>query len=247
MVDNTTVEPVWAVVAGRMGSSRLPGKTMALLAGRPSLAHIVDRLRRVPQLAGVIVATTGEALDEPIRRLAEELEVPCHSGSADDVLDRTIAAARGVGAQTIVQVTGDCPLVEPELVAQAVELYRGERPDYVSTVLGGETFPVGLDVEVFSTDLLSEVESLTDDARDREHVSTYIYERPERFRCLGIEAVGPRRRPDLRVCIDTAEDLEVVGAVYDAMWPTNPTFGIDDVIDFLDRHPELARLNRTAA
>jgi spore coat polysaccharide biosynthesis protein SpsF len=246
-VDNTTVEPVWAVVAGRMGSSRLPGKTMALLAGRPSLAHIVDRLRRVPELAGVIVATTGEALDEPIRRLAEELDVPCHSGSVDDVLDRTLAAARAVRAQTIVQVTGDCPLVEPELVAQAVELYRIERPDYVSTVLGGETFPVGLDVEVFSTDLLVEVESLTDDARDREHVSIYIYEHPERFRCLGIEAVGHRSRPDLRLCIDTAEDLEVVGAVYDALWPTNATFGIDDVIDFLDRHPQLARLNRSAA
>lgn len=246
-MDSTTVEPVWAVVAGRMGSSRLPGKTMALLAGRPSLAHIVDRLCRVPQLAGVIVATTGEALDEPIRRLAEELDVPCHSGSADDVLDRTIAAAREVGAQTIVQVTGDCPLVEPQLVAEAVELYRAERPDYVSTVLGGETFPVGLDVEVFSTDLLAEVESLTDDARDREHVSIYIYEHSKRFRCLGIEAVGHRRRPDLRLCVDTAEDLEVVGAVYDALWPTNATFGIDDVIDFLDRHPELARLNRTAA
>ena len=164
------------------------------------------------------------------------------------MLDRTLAAARVVGAQTIVQVTGDCPLVEPDLVAQAVEAYyRGERPDYVSTVLGGETFPVGLDVEVFSTDLLAEVESLTDDARDREHVSVYIYEHPKRFRCLGIEAVGHRRRPDLRVCIDTAEDLQVVGAVYDALWSTNATFGIDAVIDFLDRHPELARLNRTAA
>jgi spore coat polysaccharide biosynthesis protein SpsF len=246
-VDSTTVEPVWAVVAGRMGSSRLSGKTMALLAGRPSLAHIVDRLRRVPELAGVVLATTGESLDEPIRRLAEELDVPCHSGSVDDVLDRTLAAARAVGAQTIVQVTGDCPLVEPELVAEAVELYRAERPDYVSTVLGGETFPVGLDVEVFSTDLLAEVESLTDDARDREHVSIYIYEHSERFRCLGIEAVGRRRRPDLRLCVDTAEDLEVVGAVYDALWPTNATFDIDDVIGFLDRHPEVARLNRTAA
>jgi spore coat polysaccharide biosynthesis protein SpsF len=246
-VNASRVEPVWAVVAGRMGSSRLPGKTMAPLAGRPSLAHIVDRLRRVDALAGVVVATTGEAGDEPIRALASELGVPCHTGSVDDVLARTLGAARAVGACTIVQVTGDCPLVEPELVAQAVELYGVERPDYVSTVLGRETFPVGLDVEVFSTDLLAEVETLTHDARDREHVSTYIYEHPERYRCLGLEATGRRRRPDLRVCIDTVEDLEVVGAVYEALWPSNPTFGIDDVIDFLDRHPKLARRNRTAA
>jgi spore coat polysaccharide biosynthesis protein SpsF len=230
-----------------MGSSRLPGKTMALLAGRPSLAHIADRLQRVPDLAGVVLATTAEPLDEPIRTLASEIGVPCHAGSVDDVLERSLGAAKGVGARTIVQVTGDCPLVEPELVAQALELYRGQHPDYVSTVLGGETFPVGLDVEVFSTELLAKVESLTGDPRDREHVSIYIYEHTERFRCLGIEATGHRRRPDLRVCIDTAEDLEVVRAVYEALWPTNPTFGIDDVIDFLDRHPELARRNRTAA
>jgi spore coat polysaccharide biosynthesis protein SpsF len=241
------VEPVWAVVAGRMGSSRLPGKTMALLAGRPSLAHIVDRLRRVTDLDGVVVATTAEPSDEPIRTLASELGVPCHAGSVDDVLGRTLGATRAVGARTIVQVTGDCPLVEPALVAQALDVYRAERPDYVSTVLGGETFPAGLDVEVFSTELLTTVESLTDDPRDREHVSIYIYEHPEQFRCLGIEASGSRRRPDLRVCIDTAEDLEVVGAVYEALWPANPAFGIDDVIAFLDRHPELARRNRTAA
>ena len=220
---------------------------MAPLAGRPSLAHIVERLRRVPELAGVVIATTGEGEDEPIRTLASELGVPCHAGSVDDVLERTLAAARAVGARNIVQVTGDCPLVEPDLVAQAVELYARELPDYVSTVFGGETFPVGLDVEVFSTDLLAEVETLTDDPRDREHVSIYIYEHPERYRCLGIEATGRRRRPDLRLCIDTAADLEVVGAVYEALYPANPTFGIDDVIDFLDSRPELAGRNRTAA
>ena len=242
-----TIEPVWAVVAGRMASSRLPGKTMALLAGRPSLAHIVDRLRRVDELDGIVVATTTEASDEPIRSLASELGVPSHAGSVDDVLGRTLDAARSVGARTIVQVTGDCPLVEPELVADALAVYRTDRPDYVSTVLDSETFPVGLDVEVFSTAVLAKVDSLTDDPRDREHVSIYIYEHSERFRCRGIAATGSRRRPDLRVCIDTAEDLEVVGAIYEALWPSNPAFGIDDAIAFLDRRPELARRNRIPA
>ncbi len=240
------IEPVWAIVAGRMGSSRLPGKTLVPLAGRPSLAHIVDRLRRVGGLAGVVIATTTEPADEQIRELAGAMGIPCHAGSQDDVLGRTLAAARAVGARTIVQVTGDCPLVEPELVAEAIELYREQRPDYVSTVLGEETFPVGLDVEVFSTELLAEVDSLTNDPRDREHVSLYIYEHSERFRCVGIQASGRRRRPDLRVCIDTAEDLEVVGALYQALWPANPAFGVDEVIDFFDRHPELAHRNRSA-
>ncbi len=100
---------------------------------------------------------------------------------------------------------------------------------------------------MFSTDLLAEVDRLTQDPRDREHVSLYIYEHPERYRLVGIEARGRQRRPDLRLTLDTAEDLAVIRAVYEALWPENPDFTIDDVIDFLDSHPELAELNRSVA
>lgn len=227
-----------------MGSSRLPGKTMADLAGRPSLRHIIERLRRVPSLDGVVVATTTEPIDDRIRSCAEEAGVPSYLGSADDVLGRTLGAARSVGATTIVQVTGDCPLVEPSIVEQTIEVYREERPDYVSTVLGGETFPVGLDVEVFSTALLEEVGRATSDPYDREHVSSPIYGHPERYRLRAIEAGGPRRRPDLRLTLDTEADLEVISAVYEALWPADPAFTIDDAIAFLDRNPELARRNQ---
>jgi spore coat polysaccharide biosynthesis protein SpsF len=238
------IEPVWAVVAGRMGSSRLPGKTMADLAGKPSLWHIIERLRRVSSLDGVVVATTTDASDDLIRECAEQSNAPCYSGSAEDVLGRTLAAAQSVGARTIVQVTGDCPLVEPSVVERVIEVYRDDMPDYVSTVLGGETYPVGLDVEVFSTALLGEVERTTSDPHDREHVSTFIYGHPERYRLRGIEAEGDRRRPDLRMTLDTDDDLEVVRALYQALWPANPTFSIDDAIEFLDRNPDLARRNQ---
>jgi spore coat polysaccharide biosynthesis protein SpsF len=217
---------------------------MAELAGKPSLWHIVERLRRVPNLDGVIVATTTDADDDPIRSCAEEARIPSYSGSADDVLARTLAAAHSVGARTIVQVTGDCPLVEPSVVTQAIDVYRDERPDYVSTVLTAETFPVGLDVEVFSTALLEEVDRATSDPFDREHVTTYIYGHPQHYRLRGIEAEGDRRRPDLRLTLDTDDDLEVVGAVYEALWPQKPAFSIDDAIDFLDANPELARRNQ---
>ena len=227
-----------------MGSSRLPGKTMAVLAGRPSLRHIIERLRRVPSLDGVVVATTTDPDDDAIRACAEEAGVPSYSGSADDVLGRTLAAAHSVGAATIVQVTGDCPLVEPSVVEQAIQVYRDERPDYVSTVLGGETFPVGLDVEVFSTALLEEVDRATSDPHDREHVSTSIYGHPERYDLRAVEGAGLRRRPDLRLTLDTEADLEVIGAVYEALWPDNPAFSIDDAIAFLDRNPMLARRNQ---
>jgi len=237
---------VWAVVAGRMGSSRLPGKTLANLAGRPSLAHIVDRLRRVERLDGVVIATTDRDIDEPIRGLAGELGVPVLAGSEHDVLERTLSAAELVGARTIVQVTGDCPLVDPEVVGKVLDAYERERPDYASNVLGEETFPVGLDVEVFSTQVLADVARRTDDPRDREHVSLYIYEHPADYRLLAVRAEGPLRRPDLRLCIDTAADHEVVGAVYEALWPQRPDFTIEDVIAYLDEHPELAARNTVA-
>jgi len=227
-----------------MGSSRLPGKTMSELAGRPSLRHIIDRLKAVPSLEEVVVATTTDPGDDPIRECAEEAGVPSYSGSIQDVLGRTLGAAESVGAATIVQVTGDCPLVEPSVVQEAVTVYRAERPDYVSTVLNGETFPIGLDVEVFSIALLKEVDAATCDPYHREHVSTFIYGQPERYRLRKVEAEGTRRRPDLRLTLDTEDDLEVIRAVYEALWPENPAFSIDDAIEFLDRHPELARRNQ---
>jgi spore coat polysaccharide biosynthesis protein SpsF len=229
-----------------MGSKRLPGKTLADLAGRPSLAHIVDRLRRVTRLDGVVIATTDRDVDAPIRSLAKDLDVPVLAGSETDVLARTLAAAEMVGARTIVQVTGDCPLVDPGVVGMVIDAYERDRPDYASNVLGGETFPVGLDVEVFSTGLLAGVARITADPRDREHVSLYIYEHPESYRLLAVHAEGALRRPDLRLCIDTAADHEVVGAVYEALWPQCPDFTIEDAIAFLDAHPDVAARNRVA-
>ncbi|HEY8584259.1 MAG TPA: glycosyltransferase family protein [Capillimicrobium sp.] len=237
------LRPVWAVVAGRMGSSRLPGKTMAPLAGRPSLRHIVERLRRVPELDGVVVATTEHPRDDVIRSCADEAGVPAFSGSEHDVLGRTLGAARSVGARTIVQVTGDCPLVDPAVVSRVLAAYAAERPDYASNVLGGLSYPAGLDVEVFGADVLAQVDAATSDPRDREHVSIYIYEHPERFRLLGVPAPPEHHRPELFLCIDTEADREVVRRVYDELHGDHGAFGLDEVLAFLDAHPDIAATN----
>jgi spore coat polysaccharide biosynthesis protein SpsF len=243
-VEADPVEPVWAVVAGRMGSSRHRGKTMADLAGRPVLAHVVERLRATTGLDGVCVATTTAAEDDPIRSWAREAEVPCHAGSVDDVLARVLEAARQMGARTVVRVTGDCPLIDPRVVAEALEAFRRERPDYVSNRLHGYTYPDGYDVEVVATAALGEVQRSTSEPFDREHVTPFIYRHPERFRLLGVEAQGRLRRPDLHLSVDHEEDLTLVRAVVEALEPTNPLFGVGDVIEFLDAHPEIAALNR---
>lgn len=235
--------PIWAVVPGRMGSSRMRGKTMAELAGQASLRHIIERLRQVPSLDGIVIATTHLDEDDVIAECARSAGVSLYRASADDVLARTLEAARSVGASTIVTVSGDCPLIDPHVVQQAVEEYRQHLPDYASNSLHGYKYPIGFSVEVFSTDLL---ESVADEAvapRDREHVTLFFYEHPERFRLLGVEPSERHRRPDLRLTLDTPEDYKVISAIYDALYRTDPCFGLDAVLDYLDRHPELVAIN----
>jgi spore coat polysaccharide biosynthesis protein SpsF len=227
-----------------MGSNRLRGKTMANLAGRPSLRHILDRLGHVAELDGIVVATVDQPLEDPIRACAADAGVRCFSGSEHDVLGRTLAAARSVGAATIVQVTGDCPMVEPRLVSRAVRAFSENQVDYVSTVLGRETYPVGLDVEVFSTDTLATVGELTSDPRDREHVSTYIYEHPDSYRLLALTASNGERRPDLRLTLDTEADLRVLRALYEALWQPGSYITLEQATAWLDAHPKIAKLNR---
>jgi spore coat polysaccharide biosynthesis protein SpsF len=236
-----TLRPIWAVVPGRMGSSRLPGKTMADLAGHPSLWHIIERLKRAALLEGVVVATTTDPSDDVIRACAESVGVPCFSGSAEDVLDRTLRAARSVGAATVVTVTGDCPLVDPAVVDKVVAAYVERAPDYASNRLFGYKYPIGLDVEAFTTESLERVGRVAVEPRDREHVTLYYYEHPDEFDLLGIEPEDNQRRPSLRLTLDTADDYGLIRAVYEHFWPR--PFGLDDVLTYLDEHPHLAAVN----
>lgn len=228
----------WGIVAARMTSSRMPGKSLAVLAGRPSLAHIIGRLRRARHLDGVVVAAPEGPAHDPIRACARAQGVPCFSGSEDDVLARTLGAARSVGADVIVQVTGDCPLADPGVVDRVIEAYRDGRPDYASNCVA-RSYPDGLDVEVFATALLAEVDAATADPADREHVSLYIYNHPERYRLLQVAAPPEHTWPDLRLTLDTPEDYRVIGAIYDALYPTNPTFGLDEILAWLRAHPDM--------
>lgn len=236
------VQPLWAIVPGRMGSSRYPGKTMADLAGHPSLWHIIERLKRATLLDGIAVATTEAPADDVIRQCAADAGVPCFSGSAEDVLDRTLRAARMVGAASIVTVTGDCPLVDPAVVDKVVGAYLERKPDYASNRLFGYKYPIGLDVEAFTTTTLERVERIAREPRDREHVTLYYYEHPDEFELLSVEPEEHQRRPELRLTLDTAQDLQLIRAIYDHFWPRQ--FALDDVLAFLDEEPELATVNR---
>jgi spore coat polysaccharide biosynthesis protein SpsF len=220
-----------------MTSSRMPGKVLKPILGRPMLALLVERLQRARTLDGICIATTDRVTDAPIEALARELGVGCWRGSEHDVLARVLDAAHSARADVIVEITADCPLIDPEIVDQLVETYLANDYDYVANILK-RTYPDGLDTQVFSTRTLEQVAALTDDPSDREHVSVYIYTHPERFKLHNIESSLPERYWDIRLTVDKPEDFERIRNIYEALFPSKPAFALRDVIALLDVRPE---------
>lgn len=231
-----------ATIEARMASTRLPGKTLAPILGRPMLELLIERLQRARRVDEVVVATTDDPGDAVIEQLARRIGVGCYRGSSDDVLDRVLKAAQSHKADLLVEMTGDCPLLDPTTVDECIAVFLSGGYDYVSNV-SDRSYPRGLDVQVFPVKVLEEVARLTDDAADHEHVSLYIYNHPERYRLGKLAASHRIARPDLRLTVDTQPDLDLVRAVYEALYPKNPAFSIYDVVAFLEAHPEIAGLN----
>jgi spore coat polysaccharide biosynthesis protein SpsF len=235
-----------ATIEARMRSSRLPGKVLRPILGRPMLQHLIERLQRAHALDGIVVATTVDPGDDPVEALATHLGVGCFRGSEDDVLGRVLQAAHQASADVIVEITGDCPLVDPVLVDRLVGLFESGLYDYVSNVLE-RTYPRGMDVQVFSTAALAAADRATSEPAHREHVSLYLYEHPEAFRLHNLRSDLLPGQANLRLTVDTAADLALVTAVFEALHPSSPGFGLGEIVQLLEARPELAALNRDVA
>jgi len=236
-------EPVAAIIEARTASTRLPGKVLLDLAGKPSLERLVERVRRSRLVDRVVVATTTNPEDEAIESLCRTLGCDCFRGSQDDVLARVLGAARAVEADLIVELTGDCPLIDHRHIDQVIRLFHETGCDYAANTVE-RTFPDGFDVQVFSRRLLEEVDRLTDDPVDRVHVSYYIYTRPGQYRLANWPARADEAWPELRVTLDEERDYLLLKAVFDRLYPVNPDFSAREVIDLLRAEPGLRRINQ---
>jgi spore coat polysaccharide biosynthesis protein SpsF (cytidylyltransferase family) len=199
-------ERVVAVVQARMSSTRLPGKVLARLGEGTTLELLLHRLRRARQLDEIVVATSTDPSDDPIEREAKRLTVRVLRGSLTDVLDRFARACEALNANAVVRITADCPLIDPEVVDQVVELWRDTGADYISNIFEPRSYPDGLDVEVISAGALRRTEALATDPEDREHVTTYIRRHPDQFE-VGELRLDPSYG-DVRITLDTAADLD---------------------------------------
>jgi spore coat polysaccharide biosynthesis protein SpsF (cytidylyltransferase family) len=232
---------VVAVLQARMSSTRLPGKVLKPILGLPMLARQLERLRRCAALDELVVATSDRPDDDPVADLCAVEGVACFRGSLNDVLDRFYQCAKAHGADHVVRLTGDCPLSDPRMVDELVRFYLERDLDYAANCRP-PTLPDGLDAEVFTFAALEAAWREADEPFAREHVVPFIIRRPERFR-MGNWA-WPEDLSGLRWTVDEPEDLAFVTLVYEALYPDKPDFGFQDVLDLLQRRPELADLNR---
>ena len=233
-----------AVIAqARMGSSRLPGKTLELLGAATVLDWVVARSRSAAQVDEMVIATSDDPIDDPIEQRCRALDVTCARGAPLDVLDRYQVALAETDAEEIVRITADCPLLDPGIVDLAIETRRAGDLDYVSTSLDGR-YPRGLDVEVVRRSVLEAAAREATDPDEREHVTLFVYRRPERFTCAAVVCPSWARHPELRITVDEAPDLEVVRRVVDGLGHDTTAFSGEDALSFLIDHPEIAEINR---
>lgn len=230
-------------IEARMRSTRFPGKVLTTVMDRPLLEIMVERLKRAKH-DEMVIATAVDPSCDPIEELAHELKVGCYRGSEEDVLDRVLKAAREAKADLIVEMTADCPIVDPATINEVIEPFYSDKDlDYVTTGLQ-DTFPTGMGAQAFPLSALEEVARLTDDPVDHEHVSLFIYEHPEHFKILNVCSDLPPHAAAYRLTVDVPEDIQLIKRVYESLYPTNPNFTLRDVVNLLDSNQELPKLNR---
>lgn len=235
---------VVASIEARMGSSRLPGKVLMPIGGIPAVELLVRRLRRCEAIDGIVLATSTSKADDALAAWADEAKVPVFRGSEQDVLGRVVGAHRQEGSDIVVELTGDCPFTDPEVVDLGVRTFLANDADVVSTTWK-PSYPMGIDVQVFRRAALEEVARTVHDPAVREHVSLHFYEHPEQYRILHLTAPARWRDPEARLVLDYPGDLALLRAVHQRLAPVHgDAYGTADILGLLRREPTLRDLNR---
>jgi spore coat polysaccharide biosynthesis protein SpsF len=238
-----------AIVQARLGSTRLPKKMLLDLVGKPLLWHVIHRLRASSKIDSVVIATTNTPQDDAITNFCSEYDFLCYRGSEDDVLDRFYQTAKYHEADTVVRVTGDCPLIDPNIVDLIITAFHSQNCDYASNLgsidpngfFQGRTFPDGLDAEAFSLQTLKCAWQEAALPSDREHVTPYIYKNPDKFRVF--QVTQKEDLSSLRWTLDGPEDLIFIRQIFEALYSPKHHFLTPDVLNLLTMHPELNEIN----
>jgi spore coat polysaccharide biosynthesis protein SpsF len=233
---------VIAIVQARLSSTRLKGKVLKPILGRPLLWYVVSRLQRAAKVHKVLVATSIDASDDALAEWCAQEGIGCYRGNLDDVLERFASAADQELGNIIVRICGDCPLIDPAIVDKAIEEFCTPLGvyDYMSNTLE-RTYPRGMDVEVFSIEALNIAAHKAQLQPEREHVTPYLYLHPERFRLGAFKQDIDQSH--LRLTVDTERDLQLITLLLEELLPRNPHFDLQDIIECLQKHPDWQKIN----
>jgi spore coat polysaccharide biosynthesis protein SpsF len=232
------------IIQARMGSTRLPGKTLRTVAGRPLLDYLLERVKAAELASQVVVATTTSPEDDAIAEACVRSKTPFYRGSQQDVLERYFEAAKVFHADAVVRITGDCPLIDPQVIDRVIAHYQAHWPrlDYVSNRLSPDAgFPRGMDVEIFSFHALEQAHNQAKAPPEREHVTLYFYEHPKQFALGSVKNTEDLSRH--RWTVDTEEDFQLVSRLLATLAPHNPLFTIKDITAQIEQHPDWFLLN----
>ncbi|MCJ7696472.1 MAG: glycosyltransferase family protein [Anaerolineaceae bacterium] len=238
-----TCKKIIAIVQGRMGSNRLPGKILLDIGGQPMLARVVNRTRRARFIEQVVVATTLDPSDDPVEEFCRQKGYPCYRGDLFDVLDRYYQAALIYQADVVVRITADCPVIDPAEIDRIVEAFLDKGVDFAANRLPppfSRSIPIGMDVEVVSFSALEKAWKEATEKYEREHVMPYFYDKEGRFNILVLD-----HEPNLghlRWTVDTPQDLEVLRSIY-ASFRNRDDFSLDELLAHSEEHPEWQEIN----
>lgn len=232
-----------ASIEARMGSSRLPGKALADIGGVPALTRLLRRLRACRRLNDIVLATTTAPADDALVDWARANGLAFYRGSEDDVLLRVVEAQRQMNSDVVVEVTGDCPLLDPQVIDLGVDTFVANACDVVTNARL-PSYPQGADVQVFRLADLERVARTIEDPAVREHVSLYFYENPDKYRIVHLIAPRSWEDPEQRYQLDYEEDLRFIREVYRRLEPSyGDAFGIPEIAALLRAEPSLRALN----
>jgi len=240
-----------AIIQARMGSSRLPGKVLLPVVGKPMLWHIVNRLKQVPKITNIVVATSNQKQDQQIVDFCIKHDINASCGDENDVLDRFFQTAQKYMADEVIRITGDCPLIDANTISALITFFRSQKLDFCGVATGAgvaeenftNRYPDGLDAEIMSIDVLTDAWKKATKQYEREHVTPYIWQRPSQFK-IGTLISKDRDYSNYRWTVDNREDYELVCWVYEQLYRTNNNFGLSEIIQLLAQNPEITVLNQ---
>lgn len=231
---------ITAIIQARMSSTRLPGKILKEVNGKPLLTYQLERIAQSNLIDKVVIATTIASKDDIIVEFCKKNSLEYYRGSENDVLSRYYETAEQYGGDIIVRLTSDCPIIDPSIVDETIQYYIESNYDYVSNTIE-RTYPRGLDTEVFSKEALEKAYKEATLSRDKEHVTAYMYSNPERFKLGYIK--NKQDYSNYRWTIDTIEDFKLIELILKELYEENSIFYMSDVIELLKKYPKWIELN----